>query len=166
MKTHLEIIRQEYKNSEDDSTNLFQTILSVAEETGMDIALSYLEQCVTEKRLAWLDKNLKDFDKTGNPVADGYRLFYEIYLGVTAPGDGEIMEQTEKKIVMRWQNSCPTLEVCNKLGLDTREVCKKAYHQPVSEFLKKVNPGLRFDRNYDALRPHQEYCEEMIILEE
>ena len=143
-----------------------EPVWSVAAEIGVDNALACLERCVIEKRLAWLDRNLAEFDPTGDPVFDGYRLFYEIYLGVSAPADGEIVEQTDKKLVMRWWNHCPTLEACQRLGLDTREICQKAYHQPVQAFLSRVNPKLRFDRNYAALRPHTAFCEEIISLED
>ena len=78
----------------------------------------------------------------------------------------EIVEQVDRKMVTRWWNHCPTLETCQKLGLDTREICRKAYHKPVQAFLSKIDPRLRFDRNYEALRPHTAYCEEIITLEE
>ena len=146
-------------------SELFQTILAIAGEISVDKALAYLEQCVIEKRLAWLDKNLENFERTGRPVLDGYWLFYEGYLGISVPEDGEIVEQTERKLVTRWWNHCPTLEVCQQLGLDTREICQKAYHKPVQEFLARINPKLRFDRNYEALRPQTAYCEEIITLE-
>ena len=159
------LIKQQYLLSRGDSTPLFETILSIARETGLDQALAYLEGCVTEKRLAWLVANLDRLDRTGNAVLDGYRLFYENYLGVSAPVDGEIIEQNERRLVMRWWNPCPTLAACQKLGLDTREVCRKAYHQPVQAFLQCIDPRLRFDRNYAALRPYQPYCEEIISVD-
>jgi hypothetical protein len=158
------LIRQGYRNSAGDSTALFQTLLSVASEIGLDQALGYLEGCVTEKRLAWLHANLAGQYVTGNPLLDGYSLFYEVYLGVSAPRDGEIVERSDRKIVVRWWNRCPTLDACLKLGLDTREICKQAYHKPVQEFLSVISPRLRFDRNYAAIRPYQAYCEEMISL--
>ncbi len=159
-------IKEQYERSKGDSTKLFQTILSVADETGLEKALVYLEQCVIEKRLTWLTKNLNNLDKTDDPVYDGYRLFYEVYLGVSTPKDGMIVAKTEREMVTRWWNYCPTLEACERLGLDTREICRKAYHKPVQEFLARINPKLKFKRNYDCLRPHTAYCEEIIVLEE
>jgi hypothetical protein len=163
---HLERIRQKYKDSGSDHTELFETILAVAEETGMDAALRCLEQCAAEKRLEWLDEQEESIPRTGNPVLDAYHAFYEMYLGVSIPHGGEAIELTRTKLVMRWWNECPTLEACRKFGLDTRDVCRKVYHQPVQEFLERIDPRLKFDRNYDALRPHTEYCEEIITLEE
>lgn len=156
------LIIYQYTHSSGDSTALFQTILSLSREIGLDQALAILERCVIEKRLAWLDANLDRLTRTGNPILDGYHSFYETYLGVSVPADGEILVQDQGRLVMRWWNACPTLAACQKLGLDTRQVCRQAYHQPVQAFLRRIDPRLRFDRNYAALRPYYPYCEEII----
>ena len=166
MDKHYQRIKEQYQKSKDDSTGLFQAVLSVAKETELDKALAYLEQCVIEKRLGWLHENLAGLATTDDPVFDGYRLFYEVYLGVSVPEDGEILETSARRIVTRWWNHCPTLEICQKLGLDTREICSRVYHRPVQEFLEQVNPKLRFERNYDRLRPYTPFCEELIVLDE
>jgi hypothetical protein len=97
-------------------------------------------------------------------VTAGYQWFYEKYLHVSIPGDGELVEHTRGRMVMRWWNACPTLDACVKLGLDTRVVCRYAYHQPVQVFLNAIDPNLRFERNYTCLRPYAPYCEEIIQL--
>ena len=164
MLNHYQSIKQQYNNFQGDSTELFNEIMRISNEIGIDEALAYLEQCVIEKRLAWLKANRNEVQNEGDPIIDGYRWFYEKYLGVSVPRDGEIVERTEKRIVMHWWNSCPTLEACKKLGLDTRKICSKAYQKPVQEFLKHINPRLRFDRNYESIRPQAAYCEEIIEL--
>ena len=158
-------VRTQYENSRGSSIALFQTILTLAGETGLDDVLECLQQCVTEKRLAWLERNRNTLKKTGDPLMDGYRLFYESYLGLSIPQDGEIVEATGQKLVTRWWNPCPTLKACQELGLDTREICQKVYHQPVQALLAQIDPRLRFYRNYAALRPTTPYCEEIIALE-
>jgi hypothetical protein len=166
MEEHYRLIKQAYENATGgDSAQLLQTVLSVADRVGLDNALACLEGCVVEKRLSWLENNLEGLERRGDPVLDGYRLFFEIYLGLSTPEDGEIVEHSESRLVMRWWNRCPTLEACMELGLDTRGICQGAYHKPVQEFLSKIHPGLRFDRNYEALRPHTLYCEEIITLD-
>ena len=87
-------------------------------------------------------------------------------MGLSVPRDDEIIERFGKRIVSRWWNPCPTLGACQQFGLDTRLICKKAYHRPVQEFLKQLHPDLRFERNYECLRPHAAYCEEIIFLHE
>ncbi len=159
-------IKQHYLSLQGDSTELFAEILKASEEIGFDEALAYLGQCAIEKRSAWLKTNLTESINQNDLLLEGYKWFYEKYLRVSVPNDGEIVERTQKRIVMRWRNPCPTLEACRKLGLDTREVCKKAYHRPVQEFLEQIHPKLRFDRNYESLRPYADYCEEIIALED
>lgn len=162
---HRQRIAKAYKDNKGDSSGLFQVVLSEAKEIGLEPALAILEQCVIEKRMAWCDKNLADAERTGDPVVDGYRLFYEVYLGAAALSQGEIVSLSDTKIVMRWWNKCPTLEACLRFRLDTREICKKVYERPVQEFLSRINPGLVFSRNYECIRPYADYCEEIITLE-
>ena len=160
------LIKMQYENSRGDSTGLFQTVLAVAEEIGLEAALGYLEQCVTEKRLAWIDANLAALPRSGSAVQDGYHIFFERYLGASAPQHGEIVEASPQRMVMHWWNECPTLNACVRLGLDTRQVCRAAYHRPVNALLQRIDPRLRFSRSYDIIRPHAYYCEEMIWLAE
>jgi hypothetical protein len=98
-------------------------------------------------------------------VQDGYNAFFERYLGLSIPRDGEVVEATPARLVVRWWNECPTLNACHRLGLDTRTVCRKAYHQPAEALLQRIDPRLRFERNYEAIRPYTPYCEEIIRLE-
>jgi tRNA(adenine34) deaminase len=158
-------IKQKYQSTQGDSTELFNEILKASTVITLDKALSCLEQCVIEKRLDWLKANFGEAEIESNPVEAGYEWFYEKYLRVSVPKDGEIVEYSENRMVMRWWNPCPTLEACQKLGLDTREICEKVYQRPVQEFLKRINPKLRFSRNYDNIRPYAAFCEEIIELE-
>jgi hypothetical protein len=161
-----------------DSTAMFGAILSIASErlrgdagavvpgggarSAFDGALECLERCVTEKRLSWLAENERTLARTGNPLLDGFRAFYESYLGLSIPADGRIVSSDDTRIVSRWWNRCPALEACVATGLDTRVICRKVYETPVRAFLSRVDPRLKFRRNYDALRPHAPYCEEII----
>jgi hypothetical protein len=161
------LVRRAYANSSGgNSAELFRTVLSLTQEVGLDEVLACLEQCVIEKRLSWLDQQATALMRTGSPILDGYKLFYEHYLGLSIPRDGVMVEATESRWVTRWWNRCPTLEACCELGLDTREICRKVYHKPVQAFLERIDPRLRFARNYGALRPYAAYCEEIISLSE
>ncbi len=163
---YLERVKAEYENSRADATRLFEALQEIARDVGLATALGYLEGCVSERRMAWMDRHEGDMERTGDPVADGFQLFYGRYLGLTVPRDGELVEASEDCIRVRWTNRCPTLEACQKLGLDTRVVCRLAYERPVQQMLSRVDPRLRFVRHYDAMRPWQPYCEESIILKD
>lgn len=163
---YYQLIKQKYQDKGKDFAELFRVILSVADKVGRDRALGYLEQCVTEKWLLWLDKNLKNLKKKENPIDAAYRIFYESFLKISIPKDGELVGKTEKRLVTRWRNNCLVLEACKKLGLDTKEICKKTYHKPAQVFLSRINPKLKFSRNYNCIRPYSSFCEEVITLEE
>jgi hypothetical protein len=163
---HFARVAQAYQNRDDDFMALMQTVLSAADDIGINAALALLERCAIDRRLAWIERSLDALELTGDPVQDAYRVFYEVYLGVSAPEDGEIVAQSATRMVTRWWNACPLLDACVKLGLDTREICRKTYEQPVQVMFSKIDPRLKFARNYDRIRPHAPYCEEIIALDE
>ncbi|MEM5791029.1 MAG: hypothetical protein QXP77_03205 [Candidatus Aenigmatarchaeota archaeon] len=145
---------------------LFTYIKEVSEIIGEEKAWEILEEITTRKRLEWLEKNEKKLrNLKGDIIGQAYKIFYQEYLKLN-PKDVEIVEKTMNRLVMRWYNFCPVLEACKILGLDTREVCKRVYDSSVQAFLEKINPKLKFKRNYQKIRPYAKYCEEIIILEE
>lgn len=147
----------------EQQTRLFAYIQRASSIMGRDRAWRILEDLVKEKRMAWMDRR-RIFCKRGeNPVDRAFELFYKNYLRLSLR-DVEIVEKSDKRIVMRWRNPCPTLEACKALGLDTRYVCKMVYENPTQGFIKRVDDRLRFSRNYDAIRPYATYCEETIEL--
>ncbi len=157
-------VQHEYANSRQDATRLFQTVLSIAQDVGLDPVLEYLEQCVIARRLAWFEQNAPHLERSRDPLRDGYRIFYETYLGLATPRDGEIVAATDRRWVTRWWNPCPTLEACKTLGLDTRIICKRVYEQPVNVLLQQIDSRLEFSRSYDTLRPYGSCCEEILSL--
>jgi hypothetical protein len=159
-------IQSKYADSSQDATGLFKTLQSIAEKEGLKTALAGLEECVFAKRRRWMENNPRSFLAGNDPVMQGFRMFYEHYLGLSTPRDGEVVATGENKITVRWRNRCPTLDACAKLGLDTRVVCRLAYDRPVQMMLEQIDPRLRFVRNYDAIRPHADACEETIELVE
>jgi hypothetical protein len=49
MPNYHELIKQQYKTTHGDSTELFMLLISTSHNIGLDRALAYLEQCVIEK---------------------------------------------------------------------------------------------------------------------
>jgi hypothetical protein len=161
-KNYTQMIKSQYEASRGNSVELFKTIVAIGGEIGLDGALEILQGCVVAKRLAWLERARPGLEKSGDPLRDGYQAFYERYLGLELPRDGEVVESSPRRLVMRWWNPCPTLDACLALGLEPREICRKVYEAPVQAMLSGIDPRLRFRRNYDAIRPHTGYCEEII----
>ena len=50
--------------------------------------------------------------------------------------------------------------------MDDLSPCMHLTEEPTTDLLCQIHPKLRFARNYDKLRPHTPYCEEMIILDD
>ena len=147
-----------------DFVRLFEYVQVVGNELGKKKAWKLLEQSVTQRRIKWYQSSeLSNID--GTLVETAYELFFLHYLRI--PADKvPIVKKTDSKIVIKSYNFCPTLEACKILGLDTRFVCKNAYERPTQAFFSQIDPKLRFERNYECIRPHSEYCEEIIILDE
>jgi len=127
--------------------------------------LKNLARALAEKRLAWFSEYSRSFEsKREDALEAGYQVFLK-KLGISQD-QAPIVSRDEKHIILHSSNFCPTLEACKILALDTRFVCRHLTEKPSTEMLRKVNPKLRFTRNYEKLRPYASYCEEMIILEE
>jgi hypothetical protein len=127
--------------------------------------LEALAEDLLKKRLRWYAEHGHCLATDGQDILhEAYRVFLQ-KLGITedlAP----IVRCDEKHLILHSSNFCPTLEACNLLGLDTRFVCKHLTEKPTTDLIRQIHPKLRFTRNYERLRPHSDYCEEMIILEE
>jgi len=128
---------------------------------GEDKAWRILGNISRNRRIKWIEKNLKDLRFEGNLIDQAYNIFYEEYFGFSEK-DMEIVERNEDRIITRWRHFCPSLEACKFLRLDPREVCKRSNERAVNDFMKSISPKLKFTRNIEKTRPHSEYCEEMI----
>jgi tRNA(adenine34) deaminase len=72
------------------------------------------------------------------------------------------VSENDDEIVWESMNECPTLDACNRLGLDTKAVCREVYEKSTQAFLSELDPQLRFWRSYDHIRPHAPSCREAI----
>jgi len=146
-----------YKNEINKSINELRT--------GGKCGWKCIEERYIEKRNKWFnEKGLEILDKLeGTDVEKAYHLIL-LKLGISE-NEAPVAMKSEKKIIFHSKNFCPTLEACKAIGLDTRKICKEITERPTEELIKKINPNLRFTRNYNRLRPYNIYCEEIIILE-
>jgi hypothetical protein len=145
------------------TVELLQYLAAVAREIGWSRALKIMEECVVSSALRWAEEHEDELKREGPPVERAFDIFYFRHLGLD-PTDVEIAERTPDKIVCRWRNFCSVLEACKLLGLDTRLICREVYEKPGRELLKRIDPRLRFSRNYARIRPYTDYCEEIIEL--
>ncbi|MEO3993167.1 MAG: hypothetical protein QN229_02495 [Desulfurococcaceae archaeon TW002] len=106
----------------------------------------------------WIMKPRKA--ETMNELLD---LFYYKFLRLKKK-HVEVVRISDDELVTISRNSCPILRLTLFLGLDTRYTCK-LISEPVCRYvLKRVNPKLIFERNYDYIRPYKDGCMERIYL--
>jgi hypothetical protein len=122
-----------------------------------------IEAAVTAKRIAWLREHALDSSSAGSvtPRVAFERLFLE-YMGLSR-ADLPVIEETASKITWLSKNPCPTLDACQQLGLETREVCRAISEKPTQAFLSWLDPQLRFIRSYQEIRPYAAHCLESIV---
>lgn len=118
-------------------------------------------QELTRKRTEWYEANKDVLRLEGSEVRRAYTLLILRYLGLD-PAQVPVIFEDETRIIWRSFNFCPLLEACQRLGKDTRDVCRRAQEAPAQALVSKVHPRLRFSRNYDRIRPYEPFCEEMI----
>ncbi len=126
--------------------------------------LEMLAQVLSTKRRQWYSENCRPTKGDNADVIDrAYQVFLK-KLGITA-AQAPVTHRDHHHLVLRSMNVCPTLEACKILDMDTRLVCRHLTEKPTTELLRQIHPRLRFTRNYERLRPHAPYCEEIIILD-
>jgi hypothetical protein len=117
-----------------------------------------------DKWLAWWEANHLRLDLRGPLPRQAYSLVLLVYMGLD-PHEVPVVYEDDRMIIWHSTNFCPTLEACRRLGLDTRIVCRTATEAAVQALIARLDPRLRFSRNYAAgLRPYADYCEEQITL--
>jgi Cytosine/adenosine deaminases len=119
-------------------------------------------EIIKEKRLAWIKKHWQEISGRDS-LEKGYNaLLAKLEIGNSSV---PIIESDNVHIVFHSMNYCPTLEACKILGYDTRVICKYLLEDATNCFLKEIDNGIRFCRNYDKIRPYSEYCEEIIEID-
>ena len=127
-----------------------------------------IERRRSERRLAWLTAH-GHLPRKGDPLPatpvsprQAFELFFFAYMG-RIPEEFPVLEESPDRIMWLSDDPCPTLSACRTLGLDTREVCRAVSERPVQTFLSRLDPRLRFVRDYTTIRPHAAHCREQIV---
>jgi tRNA(adenine34) deaminase len=122
-------------------------------------------QELADKRVAWFNNNKEKIVeelKGSDDIDKAYHLILT-KIGIDEK-EAPVVERSENKMIFHSQNSCPALDACHILGLDTRVVCRLHTQGATDALIKQLNPKLEFSRNYSELRPKSDFCEEMIEL--
>jgi tRNA(Arg) A34 adenosine deaminase TadA len=122
-----------------------------------------LERAVTARRLAWADAHRQRLAGASAPTPrQAFDLLFFDYMGLDAR-DLPVVAESEDEIVWESRNPCPTVEACRALGIDTRRVCRAVYEKSTQALISRLDPALRFLRDYARIRPHTDHCRERIV---
>jgi hypothetical protein len=152
--------------SEEHKKSIEKRIRQLTEiENGMS-SPEKLSDFITQIRVSWFERNrnmlLQKYE--GLPeVEKAYNIIFIENMGIPAK-DSKVVKINNNKIMIESRNFCPYLEACKILGLDTRYVCKVIVEPSIQKVCKAINSKLDFNRNYERLRPHIDFCEEYIEL--
>lgn len=126
-----------------------------------------LADLITQRRAAWIEVHLDEMllKYAGlSPEEQAYRIVFFDHMQIN-PEHSKMKRISETKIRIDSYNICPYLQACRQLGLETRYVCREIGEPSINKMLAIINPGLKFSRNYDNIRPYNEaFCEEYIEL--
>jgi len=125
-------------------------------------SLPELEAETTARRLAWLEARAAALRAAPPTPRRLFQLLFLEYMELS-PGDLPVLSESETEITWSSRNPCPTLSACERLGRDTREVCRGATERPAQAFLSWFDPRFRFLRDYRELRPRAPGCRERIV---
>jgi len=116
---------------------------------------------LTARRLAWYHAEKASLCLgTDDPLEQAYRLLLR-KLGISE-AEAPVVRKENGRIEFHSGNFCPTLEACRILGLDTRRICRLYNEGATDQLVRQLDPGLRFHRSYENIRPYSGYCEERI----
>lgn len=96
-------------------------------------------------------------------MKDVLKLFYYDFLKLRKE-HVEVVELSDKELVTISRNPCPILDLTLMLGLDTKYTCKLVSETVCKFVLKRMDPRLVFERNYEYIRPYRDGCLEKIYL--
>ncbi len=105
------------------------------------------------RRVAWVEA------RRPMPGAAGWtpRRAFEVRSSTTwgSKPPTALVSETADEIVWDFgATSCPTVEACRTLGLDTRQACRAVYEKSTQALVSRSrSPVLRFLRDYGRLRP-------------
>ncbi|MCS7136624.1 MAG: hypothetical protein NZ931_06025 [Aigarchaeota archaeon] len=94
-------------------------------------------------------------------LKDVYKLFYLDFLRLHEKYV-EIVRLDDEVLITRCRNPCPILNLSLSLNIDTKISCNMV-SEPVCKYvLRRLEPRLVFERNYEHIRPYSDSCEETI----
>lgn len=131
-------------------------------------------ETITRKRLEWYEKNKDQLDSLmAKEVTDvqkavvllfGYQMDIRDGLTIVPFLD---MDMAVFSVDILSRNFCPYLEAFKRMGIkseDSVRLCELALERPCQALIERLNPNIRFFRDYSHIRPIADYCCEHMII--
>jgi len=96
-------------------------------------------------------------------MKDVFELFYIDFL-LLKREQVEVVELTDTELVTVSRNPCPILRLTLTLGMDTRYTCRLVSETVCRYVLRRMDPRLVFERDYNHIRPYADGCLERVFL--
>jgi len=166
---------REQEASIERKVRLFSTILEKGlSKEELERRLELIEQIIIEKRLKWYEKNKRQLAylrKRGisdlqRAVGLLYAYHMKVFEGITVVPFLDI-EQGIFSVDIQARNFCPYLEAFKRMRIkpeDSVRLCQQVLERPCQVIVGKVNPNIRFFRDYGHVRPLADYCDETMII--
>jgi hypothetical protein len=134
-----------------------------------------VEKTITAKRMEWFDENKDKLDfylklKDATDLQKALALLFG-YMHVN-PKDISVIpiyieEQALFTVNIYSRNFCPYLDAFKRMDINpvsSAKLCELALESPCQALIDKVNPNIRFHRNYRSVRPISECCSEGLVI--
>lgn len=94
-------------------------------------------------------------------MRDVLDIFYYNFLFLK-PQHVEVIKLNNNELVTISRNPCPILKLTLLLKLDTKYTCRVISETVCKYVLRKLDPNLVFERDYNYIRPYKDGCLERI----
>ncbi len=137
--------------------------------------LSIIEDKISKNRLRWYEEHKDKLDYLKwEHITDLQKAFIMMF--------GHQMEINHKDLntipiydeeqgiftaYIQAKNFCPYLEAFKRMEIkpdDSVQLCNLVLEKPCQLLIEKVNPKIRFFRNYSHIRPIADYCDERLMI--
>jgi len=132
-----------------------------------------IERAITEKRTAWYEAHKHQLPYAADPsldkLAEALHLLFVEYMRADKVSYSQVCDDTEAIFQIRIESRgfCPYLEAFKRLGINARDsawLCQNVLERPCQSLVERLDPRIRFSRDYRHIRPLADSCSETLTM--
>ena len=139
--------------------------------------MHFVEGKIIKKRLKWYDEHKGELNYTKceylTDIQKAFIILFRHRLKIDT-NDLRIVPIYDSKqgiftTHIQSRNFCPYLEAFKRMKLKPEEsikLCRLVLEKPCQALIDKINPKIKFSRDYSHIRPLSNYCDERLILKD